>query len=83
MLLSVMSVCSVFFPAFHWSPSIGKTRVTMVSVKTTESYEVADESYEVGRLGHHFGSTFTGTDRNGRALLPHRTRLCPINDGRT
>ena len=36
----------------------------------------ADESYEVCRLGHHVGSTFAGTDQNGRALLPNRTRLC-------
>ena len=38
-------------------------------IKTTESYEVC-------RLGHNFGSTFTGTDRNGRAFTPHLTRLC-------
>ena len=35
----------------------------------------SDESYEVCRLGPHLGSTFTGTDRNGRAKLPHRTKL--------
>ena len=40
------------------SPSIGKRRMTKGSfVKTTASYEVC-------RLGHYLGSTFTGTDRN-------------------
>ena len=47
-----------------------KLRMTLVScVKPTESYEVY-------RLGRQLGSTFTGTDRNGPAELPHRTRLC-------
>ena len=45
--LETFSYCSVqfvqrFFSAFHWSPSIGKPRMTPVSfVKTMESYEVS------------------------------------------
>ena len=39
------------------------------------------KSYEVFRLGHQLGSTFTGTDRNGPNYhigpeLSHRSRLC-------
>ena len=42
--------------AFHWSSSIGKPRMTPVSVvKTTNHTRFADESYEVCRLGHHLG----------------------------
>ena len=49
------------FSAFHSLPSIGKFRMAPVFfVKATESYEVC-------RLGHHFSSTYTGTDRNERA----------------
>ena len=33
---------------------------TVFFFKTTDSYEVADGSYEVCRLGHHVGSTFVG-----------------------
>ena len=36
----------------------------------------ADDSYDIWRLGHHLCITFTGPDLNGRAKLPHRTRLC-------
>ena len=30
----------------------------------------------MNHTGHHLGSTFTETDRNGQAQLPHRARLC-------
>ena len=29
-------------------------------------------------VGHRLGSTFIGTDRNGRASLLHQTRLCGL-----
>ena len=68
--LFVSSISVQFFLDFHSSPSIGRLRVTPVSfVKTTESHMVC-------RLGHHLDTTLTGTDRNRRAYLPHRTRLC-------
>ena len=37
---------------------------------------LADGLYEVCRKGHDLGSTFTETDRNGRAKLLHWTKLC-------
>ena len=50
-----------FFLCFHWSPSIGKPRLTPVSfVKTTESYEVSlvtinrQTSYESGTLHQNY-----------------------------
>ena len=51
---------------FYWPLSVGKSRMTPVSfVKTMGSYVKSTESYEVCRYGHHLGSTFTGTARNG------------------
>ena len=50
-------------------------------VKITNSHVKTTELYEVCRLGHHLGSTFTGTDQNGSICrfgpeLLHRTRQC-------
>ena len=57
-----------FFLAFHWSPSIGKPRMTPgSSVKTTESYEVCRLIIRDLSIGFHLDSTFTGMDPNRRA----------------
>ena len=64
--LETFSYCSVqfvqLFSAFHWSPSIGKPRMTPVSfVKTPESYEVSlvtinrQTSYDSGILRQDYG----------------------------
>ena len=47
-----------------------------ILVKCTESYEVYQWIIKLCRLGNHLGSILTETDRKGRALLSHRTRLC-------
>ena len=47
----------------HWSPTIGKLRMTPLSfVKTMESYVKTKEPYKVSQLGHHVGSAFAGQD---------------------
>ena len=48
LIIDHFNFSSVFFIIFHWSPSIGKLRMTPASfVKNTESYEVC-------RLVHHY-----------------------------
>ena len=71
-----------FSSAFHWSPSVSKPRMTPVSfVKTTGQPRmrlrnhtmVADKSYEICRLGHHLGCTFTEN-------LPQRAGLIAASE---
>ena len=51
-------------------------RFRYLSTRLQNHTRIADGSYEVCQLGHHLGRTFTEMDRNGRAKLPHRTRMC-------
>ena len=57
---------------FHWSHSIGKPCMTLISfVKTMESYEVSPRIIRGFRMGHRLGSTFTKTGRLNYRIRPY------------